>query len=90
MYTYIRIYICTFVYAHFFFSQGSGKRVAALTDVLDLAGIAACDAHIMSTSSFSWCVEVCCSVLQRVAVDLAGIASCDAHIVLYMIVGWLC
>eukprot|EP00802_Teleaulax_amphioxeia_P014547 Tamp_14614.p1 GENE.Tamp_14614~~Tamp_14614.p1 ORF type:complete len:271 (-),score=32.44 Tamp_14614:286-1098(-) len=34
--------------------KGSGKRVAALTDVLDLAGIAACDAHIMSTSSFSW------------------------------------
>jgi hypothetical protein len=34
----------------------SGKRVAALTDVLDLAGIAACDAHIISTSSFSWYV----------------------------------
>ena len=34
--------------------QGTGKRVAALTDVLDLAGIAACDAHIISTSSFSW------------------------------------
>ena len=31
----------------------SGKRVAALTDELDLAGIAACDAYIMSTSSFS-------------------------------------
>ena len=33
----------------------AGKRAAALTDVLDLAGIAACDGHIVSPSSFSWC-----------------------------------
>jgi len=72
IYTYIRVYVYTYMYAYvythvFFYLQGSGKRVAALTDVLDLAGIAACDAHIMSTSSFSWCVEVCYSILQCVA-----------------------
>ncbi|KAJ1471056.1 hypothetical protein T484DRAFT_1845417 [Baffinella frigidus] len=30
------------------------KRVAPLTDVLDLAGIAACDAHVVSPSTYSW------------------------------------
>mmetsp|Transcript_34595 Transcript_34595/g.53999 ORF Transcript_34595/g.53999 Transcript_34595/m.53999 type:complete len:225 (-) Transcript_34595:61-735(-) len=34
--------------------KGASKRVAPLTDVLDLAGIAACDGHIVSTSTFSW------------------------------------
>ena len=30
------------------------RRVAALTDVVDLAAIAACDAHIVSPSTYSW------------------------------------
>mmetsp|Transcript_13033 Transcript_13033/g.45830 ORF Transcript_13033/g.45830 Transcript_13033/m.45830 type:complete len:701 (-) Transcript_13033:1041-3143(-) len=31
-----------------------GKRAAPLSDILDLAGIAACDGHVVSTSTFSW------------------------------------
>ncbi len=38
----------------FMTAWGAGKRAAALTDVLDLAGIAACDGHIVSPSTFSW------------------------------------